>query len=55
MLSLLNHTHSAFLMASRLNFTNWRLVDVDNYMGGGKPFKNAEELAEGAEDPRVKY
>jgi len=56
MLSLLNHTHFAFLMASRINFTNWRLVDVDNYMGGGKPFRTAEALVEGgADDPRVKY
>ena len=55
MLSLLNHTHKDLLFASRLNFTNWRLVDVDNYMGGAKPFRNPEELLDDANDPRIKY
>lgn len=25
-------------MATRLNFANWRMVDLDNYMGGNPPF-----------------
>jgi len=33
-------------MATRLNFTNWRLVDLDNYMGGNPPFTQ-----QGFEDP----
>ena len=37
-LALSNHTHKEFMMATRLNFTGWKLVDVDNYMKGNPPF-----------------
>ena len=31
-------------MATKLNFLNWRLVDLDNFMLGNKPFsKEADE------------
>ena len=43
MLTLLNRSHKDFLLASRLNFSKWRLVDIDNYMGGNKPFNAATE------------
>ena len=33
-------------MATRLNFANWRMVDLDNYMGGNPPFTQL-----GFEDP----
>ena len=35
---LQDHTHREFLMSSRLNFSGWRLVDLDNYMQGNVPF-----------------
>ena len=38
MMCLENHTHLEFLMATRFNFANWRMVDLDNYMGGNPPF-----------------
>ena len=49
MLSLEDHTHKEFLMASRLNFANWRLTDVDNYMRGNVPFTQS-----GITDPMVR-
>lgn len=54
-MSLMNHTHKDYLFASRLNFTKWRLVDVDNYMGGAKPFRNPDELLDDVNDPRINY
>lgn len=41
-----DHTHLEYLMASRLNFTGWRLVDFDNFMKGNPPFTQL-----GLEDP----
>ena len=38
LLALENHTPKEFLWASRLNFKHWKLVDLDNYMGGNKHF-----------------
>lgn len=49
MLALEDHTHREFLMASRLNFANWKLVDVDNYMRGNVPFTQT-----GITDPMVR-
>ena len=37
-LSLSDTSHQEFLFASRLNFSKWKLVDLDNYMKGNKPF-----------------
>ena len=44
-----NHTHKEYLWASKLNFRNWKLVDIDNYMEGNKHFtklggKNAHKI-----------
>ena len=35
---LSNCTHREYFMASRLNFIHWKMVDLDNYMQGNKPF-----------------
>jgi len=36
-LSLVDHTYIEFLMMHRLNFKDWKLVDLDNFMKGN-PF-----------------
>lgn len=54
MLSLANHSHKEFLMGTTLNFRNWRLVDVDNYMQGNKPFTSPGDEAE-QEEWQKKY
>jgi len=37
-LSLIDHSHKEYVMAHRLNFANWRLVDLDNFMKGNTFF-----------------
>ena len=37
-LSLTDTSHKEFLFTSRLNFSNWKLVDLDNYMKGNPYF-----------------
>ena len=37
-LTLIDHTHKEFVMSHRLNFANWRIVDIDNYMKGNHYF-----------------
>lgn len=36
---MIDHTYKDFIMAHRLNFQNWRLVDFDNYMVGNPFYK----------------
>ena len=43
-------TFEEYLNEGRMNFKNWRLVDVDNYMKGNKHFTELE-----AEDPLGKF
>ena len=50
MMTLANHTHKEFLFDSRLNFSHWKLVDLDNYMQGNKPFTMLD-----SEDPVGKW
>jgi len=38
LMMLSDHTHKDFLWATRLNFTGWKLVDIDNYMKGNPHF-----------------
>ena len=50
---LLRHetaTYEEFINEGRLNFKNWRLVDVDNYMKGNKHFTELD-----SEDPVGKF
>jgi hypothetical protein len=37
-LSLIDATQKEFVMAHRLNFANWKIVDLDNYMKGNPYF-----------------
>ena len=37
-LSLMDHSYKEYILAHRLNFKNWRLVDLDNYMQGNPHF-----------------
>ena len=37
-LALIDHSFKEYIMAHRLNFRNWRLVDLDNYMNGNPHF-----------------
>ena len=39
-LGLIDHTSDSYILASRINFKNWRLVDVDNFMKGNPPYSN---------------
>ena len=37
-LSLIDHSQKEYVLAQRLNFANWLLVDLDNYMKGNSFF-----------------
>jgi len=37
-LSLIDHTYNEFVLAHRLNFAKWKLIDLDNYMRGNPYF-----------------
>ena len=37
-LSLIDHSHKEYILAHRLNFNNFKLVDIDNYMQGNPYF-----------------
>jgi hypothetical protein len=39
-LTLIDHTEREYILAHRLNFANWKLVDLDNYMKGNPYFQN---------------
>ena len=38
LLSIMDHDIESYLLASRLKFQNWRLVDIDNFMKGNPPY-----------------
>lgn len=37
-LSLIDHSHKEYILAHRMNFNNFKLVDIDNYMQGNPYF-----------------
>ena len=39
-LSMADHDCESYIMNSRLNFKNWRLVDLDNFMKGNPPYSD---------------
>jgi hypothetical protein len=39
-LSLIDSTFKEYVVAHRINFSNWKLVDLDNYMQGNSFFAN---------------
>ena len=43
-------TYTEFLHEGRMNFKNWKLVDIDNYMKGNKHFTELD-----SEDPVGKF
>jgi len=44
-LALIDHTAQEFINSYRLNFKNWKIVDVDNFMQGNLFFPKIEEEA----------
>ena len=42
-MALVNHSYKDFMFESRLNFAHWKLVDLDNYMHGNKPFTQLDD------------
>ena len=53
-LALIDHTRDSFFDAYRINFRNWRIVDVDNFMQGNTFFDKQQEPSV-MEDRMVKY
>ena len=43
MLALIDHNEEKFFSAYRLNFKNWKIVDIDNYMQGNTYFDEMKE------------
>ena len=43
-------TYTEYLHEGRMNFKNWKLVDIDNYMKGNKHFTELD-----SEDPVGKF
>ena len=44
-LSFVDETEDSILNAYRMNFKNWKIVDIDNFMGGNSYFSQIEEGA----------
>ena len=42
-LSYVDETEDSILNAYRMNFKNWKIVDIDNFMGGNSYFSQIEE------------
>ena len=39
-LSMIDHDLETFLLAARMRFSNWRLIDLDNFMKGNPPYSS---------------
>lgn len=37
-MALIDHSFKEYVLAHRINFSNWKLVDLDNYMNGNPYF-----------------
>ena len=44
-IALIDHTYEDYINAYRVNFRNWKLVDMDNYMEGNHFFSELKEEA----------
>ena len=42
-IALIDHTYADFIDAYRINFRNWKIVDIDNYMEGNHFFSELKE------------
>lgn len=45
-LAMIDHTLSEYMLAHRINFRNWRLVDFDNTMRGNSYFAKQQTIEE---------
>ena len=42
-MALVDHTYNQYIDAYRVNFRNWKIVDIDNYMEGNHFFSELRE------------
>ena len=42
-MSFVDHTYNEYIDAYRVNFANWKIVDVDNFMDGNHFFSELKE------------
>jgi phage shock protein A len=42
-MSLVDHTYNQYIDAYRVNFRNWKIVDIDNYMEGNHFFSELKD------------
>lgn len=42
-MSFIDHTYNEYINAYRVNFRNWKIVDIDNYMDGNHFFSELKE------------
>jgi hypothetical protein len=42
-MALVDHTYNQYIDAYRVNFRNWKIVDIDNYMEGNHFFSELKE------------
>ena len=42
-MAFVDHTYNQYINAYRINFRNWKIVDVDNYMDGNHFFSELKE------------
>jgi len=45
-LAMIDHSLSEYMLAHRINFRNWKLVDFDNYMSGNPYFAKSQTIEE---------
>lgn len=44
-MSFVDHTYNEYIDAYRVNFANWKIVDIDNFMDGNHFFSELKEEA----------
>lgn len=42
-MAFIDHTYAQYINAYRINFRNWKIVDIDNYMDGNHFFSDLQE------------
>jgi hypothetical protein len=42
-MAFVDHTYNQYINAYRINFRNWKVVDIDNYMNGNHFFSELKE------------
>lgn len=51
-LALIDHSYDMYIDAYRMNFKNWKIVDVDNFMEGNHFFSELKEEAVWTEETK---